>query len=164
MRSLDILSFILSVLGTYGVVLSTRLLLPRNIIRRVSTALNEAEMLLNRAEAINAIPDVSVYRMNLAILANRVLRFRMESHRSPGFVQQLRLVFLSGLTCRLYVLSSRIETMRLKVELMVDEQELTLASAVQSATTSALPVPAAITATPTINVAQPISVPPAAEP
>ena len=40
----------------------------------------------------------------------------MESHRSPGFLQQLRLVFWSGLTYRLYVLSSRIETLKLKIE------------------------------------------------
>ena len=49
-------------------------------------------------------------------LTNQLLRFRMESHRSPGFFSQLRLVLQSGLTCRLYVLSSQIEATRLKVE------------------------------------------------
>ena len=132
MRFLDIFSFILSILGTYGIALSVRFLLPRNVIRRVSTALNEGEILLNRAEATGAIPTASEYRTNLAMyegpcshrchftdkrsLANQVLRFRMESHRSPGLLQQLRLVFRSGLTCRLYVLSSRIEVIKLKVE------------------------------------------------
>lgn len=134
MRSLDILSFILSVFGTYGVVYSVRLLLPRNVIRRVSTALNEAHILLNRAEATGAVPTASEHETNLAMcedpcghrlhftddsersLADQVLRLRVESHRSPGFLQQLRLVFRFGLTCRLYVLSSRIETLKLKVE------------------------------------------------
>jgi hypothetical protein len=132
MQSLDILSFVLSVLGTYGVVLSVRLLLPRDVIRGVSTALNEAEVLLNRAEATSAIPNTSEYRANLAMyedscshhrrftdersLSNQVLRFRMESHRSPGIFQQIRLGFWSGLTYRLYVLSSRIGVIKLEVE------------------------------------------------
>jgi len=67
MRSFDIISFILSVFGTYGVVLSVRLLLPRNIIPRVSTALNEAHILLNRAEATDAVPTASEHRTNLAM-------------------------------------------------------------------------------------------------
>ena len=67
MRSFDIISFILSVFGTYGVVLSARLLLPRNIIPRVSTALNEAHILLNRAEATDAVPTASEHRTNLAM-------------------------------------------------------------------------------------------------
>ena len=70
MRSLDIISFILSVFGMYGVVLSVRLLLPRHVIRRASTALNEAHILLNRAEATDAVPTASEHRTNLAMYEN----------------------------------------------------------------------------------------------
>jgi hypothetical protein len=38
------------------------------------------------------------------------------SHRSPGIFQQIRLGFWSGLTYRLYVLSSRIGVIKLEVE------------------------------------------------
>lgn len=121
MRSLDILSFVLPVPGAYGIVFSVRFFLPCNTIRHVSAALNQVELLVNRVEAINRIPNASEYRTNLAMcedpsLANQLSRFRMESRRSPGFFSQLRLVLQSGLTCRLYALSSRIEAIRLKVE------------------------------------------------
>jgi hypothetical protein len=55
MRSTDIVSFCLSVLGLYGLAFYIRLLLPRNVIPQVSTALNEVEALLGRAETLNAI-------------------------------------------------------------------------------------------------------------
>ena len=132
MRSIDILGFILSVLGPCGVVFFVRLLLLCNTIRRISAALNQVEVLLDRVEAIHAIPNPSEYRTDLAMcedpcsyrrqltdyrsLANQLSRIRMESHRSAGFFSQLRLVFQSDLTCRLYVLSSQIEAIRLKVE------------------------------------------------
>ena len=135
MRTLDILGFILPVLGAYGIVFSVRFFLPCNTIRHVSAALNQVELLVNRFEAINGIPNASEYRTNLAMcedpcshrrqctdrqfcrsLANQLSRFRTENQGSPGFFSQLRLVLQSGLTCRLYVLSSRIEAMRLKVE------------------------------------------------
>jgi hypothetical protein len=57
MRSTDIISLCLSVLGLYGLAFYLRLLLPRNVIPQVSTALNEVEALLGRAEALNAIPS-----------------------------------------------------------------------------------------------------------
>lgn len=67
MRSIDILGSILSVLGTCGVVFSVLLLLLRDAIRRVSAALNQVEVLLDRVEAINGIPNASEYRTNLAM-------------------------------------------------------------------------------------------------
>jgi len=76
--------------------------------------------LLEHADAIN-IPNVSDYRANLAILRSQFLQMRTESHRSPGFFQQLRLLFLCGLTWRLYDLKSRIEAIRREIELSVDE-------------------------------------------
>jgi len=40
----------------------------------------------------------------------------MEINRFPGFISQLRLLFLRGLTFRLYLLSTHIEAVRVKVE------------------------------------------------
>jgi len=148
MRFVDVLNFCLSVLGTYGLVYSLRCALPRNIIPRVSKALDEAETLLSRAEGINAIRNLTEYKTRLAILGNQFLQMRTESHRSPEFFQQLRLVFLCGLTYRLCALSSRIEAIKLEVELIVDERQLTSVTTVQSAATTALPVPPAIMAIP----------------
>ena len=132
MRFIDIFSLVLSLLGVYGIVYSLRLLLPRNIVPLVSASLNEAMALLEHAEAIN-IPNMSDYRANLAMYArdyittclavltepslrNQFLHMRTESHRSPGVFQQFCLLFLCGLTWRLYDLKSRIEAIRRKIE------------------------------------------------
>ena len=69
MQFLDIFSLILSFLGFYGIVFSLRLLLPRNIVPLVLTALNEAMALLESDEAIY-IPNSSGYRANLATCAH----------------------------------------------------------------------------------------------
>jgi len=139
MRLIDVLSFCLSVLGTYGLVYSLRWALPRNVLPRVSNALDEAETLLDHAEGINAIRNLAEYRTRLAIFGHQFLQMRTESHRSPGFFQQLRLVFLCGLTYRLCTLSSRIEAIQLEVELIVDERRLASVPTVQSGATTALP-------------------------
>ncbi|KAF8504695.1 hypothetical protein F5888DRAFT_1657759 [Russula emetica] len=81
----------------------------------VSTSFEEAVTLLERAEAIN-IPDVSEYRANLAILRPQFLQMRTESHRSPGFFQQFYLLFLCGLTWRLYHLKSQVDAIRRRIE------------------------------------------------
>jgi hypothetical protein len=47
----------LSALGLYGLAFYLRFLLPRNLIPQVSIAFNEVEVLLMRAEALNAIPN-----------------------------------------------------------------------------------------------------------
>jgi len=41
---------------------------------------------------------------------------RTESHRSPRFFQQFYLLFLRGLTWRLYVLKSRVDAIRRRIE------------------------------------------------
>jgi hypothetical protein len=41
---------------------------------------------------------------------------RIESHRSPGFFRQIELGFRRGLTYRLYLLSSRIRAVKMRVE------------------------------------------------
>jgi hypothetical protein len=128
MAFIDILSLILSC----GIVFSLRVIFPRNIVPLVSTSFEEAMTLLERAEAIN-IPYVSEYRANLAMYAclyplavslqltqpslhPQFLRMRTESHRSPGFFQQFYLLFLCGLTWRLYDLKSRVDAIRRRIE------------------------------------------------
>ena len=69
MQFLDVFSLILSFLGFYGIVFSLRLLLPRNIVPLVLTALHEAMELLESDEAIY-IPNLSGYRENLATCAH----------------------------------------------------------------------------------------------
>jgi len=106
-----------SIVATVGVVATcSRLVLPRNVIRQVSTELDEAEGLLNRAEAINAIQDESEYRRKLTNIRNKFLRMRMTNHHAPGVFQQLRLLFGSALTYKLYVLSSQIGAIKLQLE------------------------------------------------
>ena len=61
---IDVLSLILSL----GILCSLRLLLPRNIVPRVSKSFEEAVKSLKRGEAIN-IPYVSEYQENLALYA-----------------------------------------------------------------------------------------------
>jgi hypothetical protein len=68
MQIIDIINLILSILGVYGIV-SIRLLLTRNIVPLIPKLLNEALVLLEKAEAIN-IPNVSAYRTDLAMYAN----------------------------------------------------------------------------------------------
>jgi hypothetical protein len=59
----------------------------------------------------------------------------MEIHRAPGILQQLRLAAWYGLTCKLYTLSSRVEAIKMKIEVrlecfplfsypMIDEERL----------------------------------------
>jgi hypothetical protein len=64
MAFIDVLSLILSL----GILSSLRLLLPRNIVPRVSKSFEEAVKAIQRAEAIN-IPYVSGYQTNLALYA-----------------------------------------------------------------------------------------------
>lgn len=151
MSAIAIIGFILSL----TVVVSLRWVFPRNFVPLVSMSLDEAMTLLQRAEAINT-PYVSEYRANLAILHPQFLQMRTESHRSPGFFQQYYLLFLCGLTWRLYVLKSRVDTIRRKLELAVDERQLAFFRNTngQSATT-ALPASAANTGISMSNTAEP---------
>jgi hypothetical protein len=131
-RFTDILSFCFSILGPYGLVYYLRFLIPRNVLPSLST---EAGHLLDRAESTGVIPRPNDYRSPLtsykAVVplptdrhvtddhsySNQFLRIRMESHRAPGILQQLRLAVQYGLTCKLYTLSSRV--VAIKVEIRV---------------------------------------------
>ena len=134
MQFTDILSFCFSILGLYGLVYYLRFLIPRNLLPYVSTVLTEAEHLLDRAELIGAIPQPNDYRSTLTLYeavvplptdrhltdqhscASEFLQIRMESHRAPGILRQLWLAVWYGLTCKLYTLLSRVETIKIKIE------------------------------------------------
>ena len=65
MLRIDIIGFCLSVVGIYGLILYLRYLLPRNAIPLLSTLLDETRQLLDRAEAISAVPPQSESRTRL---------------------------------------------------------------------------------------------------
>src|SRR5712691_7710504 len=52
--------------------------------------------------------------------ASEFSQIRMESHRAPGILQQLRLAAWYGLTCKLYTLSSRVEAVKIKIEVCLE--------------------------------------------
>jgi hypothetical protein len=127
----DILSFYF---GLYGLVYYLRFLIPRNLIPYVSAVLTETEHLLDRAESIGVIPRPNDHQSALTLYkaivplpmdghltdrhsySNQFLRIRMESHRAPGILQQLRLAVQYGLTCKLYALSSRVVTLKVEIK------------------------------------------------
>jgi hypothetical protein len=135
MQFTDILSFCFSIFGLYGLVYYLRFLIPRNLLPYVSAVLTEAEHLLDRAESTGVIPQPNDYRSALtsyeAVLpsptdrhltdqhscANEFLRIRRESHRAPGILQQFLAVQYS-LTYRLFTLSSRVETIKINIEVV----------------------------------------------
>jgi hypothetical protein len=141
MAFIDVLSLILS----FEFLISLRSLLPRNIVPEVEKSIEEAEKVVQRAEATNIY--VNEDRTNLAILRNRFVRMRTESHHSPGLFQQLYLTFFRGLSLRLTGLGSQVNAIRRRLELAEaeqDERQLALLTNTngQSTTTTALPVSA----------------------
>jgi len=156
----------LSILGVYDLILYLRFLLPRNVTPHVAAPLGEAQQVLNRAQSIGAVPHASEYATTLAAFENEFLSMRVESHRSPAIYQQLLRAIRSGLTYRLYALSLRIEAIKVKLELAMDERQLRLASIIteQSATIAALPGAVAATAIPGNSVAEPHRLEPDAAP
>jgi hypothetical protein len=134
MRFTDILSFCFSILGLCGIVYYLRFLIPRNLLPYVSAVLTEAEHLLDRAESTGVIPRPNGYRSALTwykavwplptdvhltdphSYSNQFLRIRMESHRAPGILQQLRLAVQYGLACKLYTLSSRVVAIKVEIK------------------------------------------------
>ena len=134
MQFTDILSFCISILGLYGLVYYLRFLIPRNVLPYVSAVLAEVEHLLDRAESTGVIPRQNDYRTALTLYedivplptdhhltdqrscASEFLQIRMESHRAPGILRQLWLAVWYGLTFRLYTLSSRVEAIKIRIE------------------------------------------------
>ena len=72
MHFFDVLSFGLSVLGIHSFLHYLRFLLPRNIIPLVSLRFDEAEALLNSAEAAGAIRNSSESRMTFEMCEKAV--------------------------------------------------------------------------------------------
>src|SRR6266849_7374945 len=134
----DVIGFCFSIFGLYGLVFYLRFLLPRNVLPYVSEVFDKTEHLLGRAESIDAIPRPNDYRSTLAMYesnetvilplptdchltdqhscTSEFLQIRMESHRAPGILRQLRLAVWYGQSCRLYTLSSRVEAIKIKIE------------------------------------------------
>ena len=130
----DVLSFCFSILGLYGLLHYLRFLIPRNVLPRVAAVLAETEHLLDRAESTGVIPQPNDCRSALTSYepvmllpndrhlidrhshADELLRIRMECHRAPGILQQLWLAVRYGLTYKLYTLLSRIEAIKVKIE------------------------------------------------
>jgi len=137
MHFIDILTLCLSILGVHDLILYLSFLLPYNIIPRVTAPLNDAQQLFHRAQSIGTIPCASEYAATLESFENQFLRMRVESHRSPAIYQQLLHAIRSGLTYRLYVLSLRIDAIKLKLELAMDEQLLASIITEHSTTTAA---------------------------
>ena len=67
MRFIDTLSFCLSLLGIYSLVLNFRYLLPCHITPVLSALLTETRQLLDNAEAIGAIPSESEIRTHFTL-------------------------------------------------------------------------------------------------
>jgi hypothetical protein len=96
--------------------------------------LTEAEHLLDRAESTGVIPPQNDHRSALTLYkavmplptdgpltdrysySNQFLRLRMESHRAPRILQQLRLALQYGLTCKLYTISSRVVAIKVEIK------------------------------------------------
>ncbi|KAH8983186.1 hypothetical protein EDB92DRAFT_1605835 [Lactarius akahatsu] len=129
MSFIEIFAICITFLAVYGTVIYFRCLLPCYIIPNVSTLLNDVEQCLASAAETGAIPeDVNEYRANLETLASDLARMRLESHRSPGFFQQIWLAFRWCLTYRLYTLASQIRAVKMRIEIVMDEHHLALST------------------------------------
>ncbi|KAH9060668.1 hypothetical protein EDB87DRAFT_572777 [Lactarius vividus] len=111
----DTLGFCISVLG---LVIYLRFLLPYNIIPTISSILTDAERSLALAITIGAVPEMSDYKVGLAVLARQLALIRIESHHSPGLFLQILLAVRRSY--KLYSLASRIVSVRREVEVAMD--------------------------------------------
>jgi len=124
MQVLAILSFVITVLGTYKWFSDLKLLLPCYFIPRVRAQLNETRERLHDAETTNAIPYGSRYRDRLVGSYTQFIALAGRSIQSRQFFQQIRLASLEGLTYKLYVISSEIEALQEELEVAMDARQL----------------------------------------
>jgi hypothetical protein len=130
---IEFLGFSVSI---FGVVICARFVLPCFIIPPLSSTLENAEQSLAHAVATGAIPEINEHTVEFEMYASRLCktrvvllmlthwhslagqfaRIRIDSHRSPGLFPQIWLASRHGFTCKLYSLASRVEALRLKVE------------------------------------------------
>lgn len=81
MGPVDLLSFILSILGIYGLFLYLRFLIPRYLIPIVSALLNETQQfLLTHAETIDAFPGGNELRTGLETYEGLCAHIEHPSH------------------------------------------------------------------------------------
>lgn len=153
MGLIEWIGFCVSIFGMYGLVIYLRFLLPCYLIPNVWTILDNAAQSLSYAVTTGAISEMSEYRVDLEILANQFAGMRLESHRSPGFLQQIWLAIRHGLTYRLYTLASQIDDVRLRVEVVTDERRLAFLQIVVS---NPPPIPAGDVAIPLTHIAVPV--------
>ncbi|KAH9034523.1 hypothetical protein EDB84DRAFT_1561394 [Lactarius hengduanensis] len=115
MGLVDTLGFCISV---FGLVIYLRFLLPHNTIPTISSMLADAEQSLALAITIGAIPEMSDYKVGLAVLERQLALIRVESHHSPGLFLQIWLAVRRSYG--LYSLGSRIVSVRREVEVAMD--------------------------------------------
>ncbi|KAH8988977.1 hypothetical protein EDB86DRAFT_2944842, partial [Lactarius hatsudake] len=115
MGLIDTLGFCISV---FGLVIYLRCLLPHNIIPTISSMLTDAEQSLALATTIGAVPEMSDYKVGLAVLARQLALIRIESHHSPGLFLQTWLAVRRAY--ELYSLASQIVSVRREVEVVMD--------------------------------------------
>jgi len=89
MSFIDALSFCLSLLGIYGLVLNFRYLLPCYIIPVLSVLLTEARQLLDNAEAISAIPSESEIRMHFTLCGGVCIVVYPSSHTVMQIIEPI---------------------------------------------------------------------------
>jgi hypothetical protein len=103
---LEIFSLYITTMAVYGITIFFRYSLPCYIVENLSTLLDDVEQCLNSATRIGVIPaenraDLERYGIrvfnrrgrltDLHSLAGDLARMRIQSHRSPGFFQQIEL-------------------------------------------------------------------------
>jgi len=159
MRPADILNLGLAILGISGLFLSPRFLIPSFLVPRVSALLDNTKQYLDtHTDAIDAGNELN---MGFQTLSDQFALMRMKSNSSLGILEQFCLATRHGLTCKLYVLSRRVKSIRVKAEMAVDRQRLASLDVQQSADTAESAAPAADVAIPIGDVAEFIPPPPA---
>ncbi|KAI9448678.1 hypothetical protein BJY52DRAFT_306544 [Lactarius psammicola] len=111
---------------------------PCYIIPNLSTLLNDVEQCLTSAIAIGVI--LAEYRAVLETHAGNLARMRIESHRSPGFFQQIVLAFRRGFHTQALFTLVAIGAVKMRVELAMDERRLALLTAPQIVVSPLYPV------------------------
>jgi len=168
MGNINSAGFVMTVFTTSAMVFWVRYMAPCIVVRWVSVSLDEVSTLLDQGQPL---PDRVQLGLSFAILNERFMTLRTDSHQAPGSFQQLCL-FFAGVTCKLYVLWQDIDAFKREVELAIDGLQLAALIAAHNAsaivppdttTNTAAPDTAAPdTAAPMNDFAAPALPPPAA--
>ncbi|KAF8270178.1 hypothetical protein EI94DRAFT_1798403 [Lactarius quietus] len=145
----------------YAVVVYLHGLLPRYIITHVTAKLDDAQDTLARAVKAGAIPNINKYEEDLKSFAGDLALMRRMSNRSPGLFMQVRLAVQHRLTYKLYSLSLKIDAVRRRVELEMDERRLALGAISHNNFITSVSIPLSGVTRPMIHVTLPNPPPPA---